>query len=557
MSAVEGTRASRPAMVVIDDDHEVGSAVERDLLRRYSERFRVLKAGSGTEALDLVSRVVVRGDPVALLLADQRMPEMTGVEFLARAMELVPEAKRVLLTAYADTEAAIRAINEIQLDHYLLKPWDPPEERLYPVLDDLLDDWQGSRRVGADNLRIVAHRWSAESHRLRDFLARNQVPNQWIDVEGAEAGSLLAAASLDASRLPIAFCPDGTVLVAPSPLEIAEHIGLKTQADLNFYDLVIVGGGPAGLASAVYGASEGLRTVVVEREAAGGQAGQSSRIENYLGFPSGLSGADLARRATAQAQRLGAEVLAAQEAIALEARSATRTIRMTDGSVSGYAVLLATGVSYRRLEAPGVAELAGKGVFYGSAASEVSGLDGRRAVVAGAANSAGQAAMYLSRFGPVTILCRASRLEKSMSSYLVDQIRATPNIDVRLEAQVAEAHGGDHLEALTIEWAGTREKVEAGGLFVFIGASPHTDWLAGLIARDERGFVLSGAQVLRAPDRTAPLWPLDRDPYLLETNVPGIFVAGDVRDQSVKRVASAVGEGAMAVMLVHQYLHPS
>lgn len=547
---------AKPSILSVDDDQEVRRAVERDLRRHFSESYRVLSAGSGAEALDLLGRVVLRGEEVALILSDQRMPEMTGVEFLGQAVKITPAAKRVLLTAYADTDAAIRAINEVHLDHYLMKPWHPPEERLYPLLDDLLGDWHASALAATEGVRVLGHRWSADSHRVRDFLTRNQIPHRWLDVEHEEGRLLLATAGLETTdRLPVLVFPDGSTLVDPTNSDIAERVGLRTRAELPFYDLVIVGGGPAGLAAAVYGASEGLRTVLVEREASGGQAGQSSRIENYLGFPSGLSGADLARRAIAQAERLGAELLSAQEVTAVEANGPARVVRLADGTELGcHALLIATGVSYRRLSAEGMDRLAGRGVYYGAALGEGSAFRDQPVFIVGAANSAGQAALHLAETADVTIVCRGDSIARSMSQYLVERIESHERITVRMGTQIVEAHGDTHLEGVTIEEGGERTHHDASGLFVFIGAEPHTEWLGRLVARSERGFVLSGADVARGGTGNAPPWPLARDPYLLETNVPGIFVAGDVRDQSIKRVASAVGEGAMAVAFIHQYL---
>jgi len=547
---------AKPVLLSVDDDTEVLRAVERDLRGHYAERFRILSAGSGVEALDLLQRVVLRGEEVALLLVDQRMPGMTGVEFLTAALEIAPSAKRVLLTAYADTEAAIRAINEVRLDHYLMKPWHPPEERLYPVLDDVLADWHASALAGAEAVRVIGHRWSADSHRIRDFMTRNQVAHRWLDVEQDEGRRLLAAADLEGDeRLPVLLFPDGSLLVAPSTAQLAERVGLRTTAELPFYDLVIVGGGPAGLAAAVYGASEGLRTVLVESEASGGQAGQSSRIENYLGFPAGLSGADLTRRAIAQAERLGAELLTGPEVSAIEANGPSRVVRLLHGGELGcHAVLIATGVAYRRLEADGAERFSGRGVYYGAALGEAAFFDGRPVVVVGGANSAGQAALHLALKAQVTMVVRGDSLEKSMSSYLVERIRAEPNIAVRLDAQVVEVNGAERLQGVTIDEAGTRSRLEADGVFVFIGAAPRTAWLRGLVACSAPGFVLSGPQVAQSARGDWARWPLERDPYLLETNVPGIFVAGDVREQSIKRVASAVGEGAMAVSFIHQYL---
>jgi thioredoxin reductase (NADPH) len=548
---------ARPVLVAVDDEPSVARAVERDLRRRYGREFRVLRAESGEEALAAVRESKLRGAPVALLLADQRMPAMSGVEFLEEAMRVAPEAKRVLLTAYADTQAAIDAINRVSLDHYLLKPWDPPEEQLYPVVDDLLDAWRADAPAAADRIRIVGHRWSRESHEARDFLARNQVPYRWLDVERDDEGGRIVAAAADGGTvLPLVLLPDGGVLRGPTVEELAEAAGVRRRAELPFYDLVIVGGGPAGLAAAVYGASEGLQTALIEREAPGGQAGQSSRIENYLGFPVGLSGGDLARRATAQAQRFGAELLTVQEVTEIEERGPVKVVRLAGSDELGAsAVIIATGVDYRRLEAPGVEELTGRGVYYGGSRSEGVSCRDERVVVVGGANSAGQAAIYFSGYAQrVTILYRGTSLAKSMSRYLIDTIEATPNIDVRLNAEVAAAHGTDSLERITVRdtATGADEEVSLAAMFVFIGARPQTDWLPAAVARDPRGFVLAGAEVQREGVR--PRWRLERDPHLLETSMPGVFVAGDVRSQSMKRVASAVGEGSMAVHFVHEYL---
>jgi len=550
------TPTPRALILAVDDDPAVGRAVERDLRRRYGSRYRVILADSGEAGVDVVEQVVRRGEPVALLVADQRMPGMSGVEFLSRALKMAPQAKRVLLTAYADTEAAIRAINDLRLDQYLMKPWDPPEERLYPVLDDLLEDWEAdsAARVAEPGLRLVGHRFSAEAHAARDFLARNGVPYRWLDVADPEAGRLMTAAAMDGSLLPVLFFEDGEVLVQPSQSDVAARIGLRTEAELPFYDLVIVGGGPAGLAAAVYGASEGLRTLLVERHAAGGQAGQSARIENYLGFPTGLSGADLARRATAQAQRLGAELLTAREVLSIRENGPARVVTLDgDEEIGCYSVVIATGVDYARLDAPGVERLTGAGIYYGAAPAEAGAVEGEDVVVVGAANSAGQAAVHLSgRARRVTMLVRADGLEKSMSHYLIEQIGALANIEVKTHAAVTAAAGGDQLEELTISVAGREERLSTRSAFVFIGARPQTEWLGDTVARDARGFILSGPAVARIEGRHR--WPLERDPFLLETSMPGVFVAGDVRDQSVKRVASAVGEGSMTVPFVHQYL---
>lgn len=547
----------KPVLLAVDDDHEVVRAVERDLRSRYAPNYAVLRAESGSEALDVLERLALRGDQVALLLADQRMPEMTGVEFLARTVEIAPEAKRVLLTAYADTDVAIRAINEIRLDYYLMKPWHPPEERLYPVLDDLLDDWrEGPTDVAADEgLCVIGQRWSDDLQAIRDLLANNHVPHRWLDAHDAEAQRLLEEAQLDGDRLPVVLFPEGEPLVAPSSAEVAARVGLQTQAENAVYDLVVIGAGPAGLAAAVYGASEGLRTVVIERGASGGQAAQSSRIENYLGFPSGLSGADLARRATTQARRFRAELLTAQETVGIGVGAGMRLVQLADGdTIATHTVLLATGVSYRRLDAAGADRLTGRGIWYGTASTgDAALLDGQEAFVVGGANSAGQAALHLARATNVTMLYRGDSLAKSMSQYLVDRIEATEQITVRLNSTVVEAQGEQSLEAITIHGPDGPERVPATALFVFVGAEPHTDWLGDTVARSDRGFILSGREVLQGT-KDCPRWPLKREPLPLETNVPGIFAAGDVREQSIKRVASAVGEGSMAVLLVHQFL---
>jgi thioredoxin reductase (NADPH) len=543
-------------MISVDDDPGVSRAVQRDLRRRYGERFRVLRAESGSQGLEILSQVHLREEEVALLVADQRMPRMNGVEFLEKAREMVPDAKRVLLTAYADTQAAIDAINRVALDHYLMKPWDPPEEQLYPVIDDLLSDWQAGL-LGEDGIRVVGHRFSRRSHELKDFLARNNVPYRWFDLANSpEAGILMEAADADPERLPLLVFPDGEVLVAPTNLDVAERVGLTTRADRPFYDLVVVGGGPAGLAAAVYGASEGLRTVLVERDAPGGQAGQSSRIENYLGFPVGLSGGDLARRATAQAQRFGAQLLSVRDAVGLEARGPARVLHLAGGDeIAAHAVVIATGVQYRTLAVPGVAELTGRGVYYGGSRAEALACRGERVVVVGGANSAGQAALHFAGFADhVTIVHRGADLRASMSRYLTDRIDEASNIEVRLGTEIAEAHGDASLEALTLadRRDGSRERLAAGAMFIFIGAQPNTEWLADSLARDDHGFIIAGPD-LRAPG-VRPPWPLERAPLLLESSLPGVFVAGDVRHQSIKRVAGAVGDGSMSVQFVHQYI---
>jgi thioredoxin reductase (NADPH) len=548
-----GQRRRRPAIVAVDDEPAVLAAVSRDLRRGVGERYRVLRATSGAEALELLRELRTRGDQVALLVADQRMPGMSGTEYLVEARKIVPDARRVLLTAYADTEAAIAAINEVALDYYLLKPWDPPEEHLFPVVEDLLGTWEAGAALEAGGVRIIGHRFSKDSHELRDFLARNRVPARWLDVErDGEARELLTVAGVDAERLPVALLEDGSVLERPTVLELAERLGVTGRPTSDHYDLVIVGGGPAGLAAAVYGASEGLRTVMVEREAPGGQAGQSSLIENYLGFPRGLTGSDLARRATDQARRLGAELLTIQDAVGLRVEGAGRFVELSGGSsLSGNCVLVASGVSYRQMEAPGFAELTGAGIYYGAAMVEARSCADQHVVIIGGANSAGQAAVFFADYAArVTMLVRAGSLAKGMSHYLVEQLEALPNVDVRTGAQAVAAEASDgRLRRLRIREADGAERLEeADACFVFIGALPRTDWLDGVVARDERGFILAG------PDARQATWPLKRDPHLLETSVPGVFVAGDVRARSIKRVASAVGEGSMAVSLIHQYL---
>jgi thioredoxin reductase (NADPH) len=543
----------RPAILAVDDDPAVLAAVARDLRRGFGEHYRILRATSGAEALELLHELLARADQVAMLIADQRMPGMSGTDYLVEARKLVPEAKRVLLTAYADTEAAIAAINEVALDYYLLKPWDPPEEQLFPVVEDLLTTWDAGAALEAGGVRVIGHRFSRESHDLRDFLARNRVPARWLDVErDGEAKELLKIAGVDADRLPVVLLEDGAVLERPTIFEMAERLGISHQPQLEHYDLVIVGGGPAGLAAAVYGASEGLRTVMVEREAPGGQAGQSSRIENYLGFPQGLPGSDLARRATDQARRLGAELLTVQDAVGLRAEGAGRLVELSGGGVlSSNCVLIASGVAYRQLDAPGFAELTGAGIYYGAAMTEARSCSDQTVVIIGGANSAGQAAVYFSDYAQrVTMLVRGPSLERSMSHYLIDQIGKLPNVEVRTRSEAVAAQSDDgHLRGLRVrDGDGTQSDLAADACFVFIGASPRTDWLDGVVARDRRGFILAG------PDAQPAGWPLRREPYLLETTVPGVFVAGDVRARSIKRVASAVGEGSMAVSLIHEYL---
>ncbi|MEV5106771.1 FAD-dependent oxidoreductase [Streptomyces massasporeus] len=551
---------ARTVIMTVDDDPGVSRAVARDLRRRYGASYRIVRAESGASALDALRELKLRGDLVAVILADYRMPQMNGIEFLEQALDVYPGARRVLLTAYADTNAAIDAINVVDLDHYLLKPWDPPEEKLYPVLDDLLQAWRTSDFRPVPSTKVVGHRWSSRSSDVREFLARNQVPYRWYSSDEPEGRRLLAAAGEDGLRLPVVITPDGTPLVEPEAVDLAARVGLATTPTADFYDLVVIGGGPAGLGAAVYGASEGLRTVLVERSATGGQAGQSSRIENYLGFPDGVSGAQLTDRARRQASKFGAEILTAREVTALEVNGAARIVRFSDGSaVAAHSVILATGVSYRQLAAPGCADLTGCGLYYGSALTEAPSCQDQDVFIVGGANSAGQAAMYLSRAAKsVTLLVRGESLSASMSHYLIQQIEESPNIQVRARTVVESAHGDGHLERLTLRDVdgGQTEQVDAQWVFVFIGAAPLTDWLDGTVLRDGRGFILAGPD-LSADGRPPEGWELDRPPYHLETNVPGVFVAGDARSESAKRVASAVGEGAMAVMLVHRYLEQS
>lgn len=556
----QAAESARTVIMTVDDDPGVSRAVARDLRRRYGESYRIVRAESGESALDALRELKLRGDLVAVMLADYRMPQMNGIEFLEQALDIYPGARRVLLTAYADTDAAIDAINVVDLDHYLLKPWDPPEEKLYPVLDDLLEAWRNSDYRPVPATKVVGHRWSARSSDVREFLARNQVPYRWYSADSPEGLRLLSAAGEDGQRLPLVVTADGSVLVEPEAPELAAEVGLATTPTADFYDLVVIGGGPAGLGAAVYGASEGLRTVLVERSATGGQAGQSSRIENYLGFPDGVSGAQLTDRARRQATKFGAEILTAREVTGLEANGSARVVHFADGSaVAAHAVILATGVSYRQLEAPGTPDLTGCGVYYGSALTEAASCQGHDVYIVGGANSAGQAAMYLARGAKsVTLLVRGPSLAASMSYYLIQQINEAENISVRTGTVVDAAHGSDHLEQLTLRdtETGATELVDAQWMFVFIGAAPLTDWLDGAVLRDERGFILAGPD-LSADGKPPAGWELDRSPYHLETNIPGVFVAGDARAESAKRVASAVGEGAMAVMLVHRYLEQS
>lgn len=548
----------KPVLLAVDDEPEVLRAVERDLRQKFGAEYRIVRAGSGPAALDALKQLKVRGDPVALLLVDQRMPGMTGLEFLEQALTLYPEAKRVLLTAYADTDAAIQAINAVRIHYYLLKPWHPPEERLYPVLSDLLEDWRASFHPPFEGLRLVSPRWSPSSFQIKEFLTRNQIPYQWLDTEKSEEARRLIESS-GKEHIPLVFFPDGTVMEVPTLSDLANKIGLRTRAERPFYDLVVVGGGPSGLAAAVYGASEGLRTLVVESSAPGGQAGMSARIENYLGFPAGLSGEDLARRAVAQCRRFGVEILTPQEATGLRVEDPYRIVTLSDGSeLSCHALIISSGVSYRRLEVPGLNELTGAGVYYGGALFEALSVQGEDIFIVGGANSAGQAAVHFAKYArSVTMVVRADSLSQGMSWYLINQIQATANIRVLLNSEVTGAQGDGRLQSLTItnNETGRVETVPATAIFIFIGALPHTGWLEGVVARESHGFVLTGPDLPRLGDGRRPKgWPLERDPFLLETNVPGVFAAGDVRAGSIKRVATAVGEGAMAVQFVHRYL---
>jgi thioredoxin reductase (NADPH) len=552
---------AKPILLTVDDDPDVLRAIERDLRSKYGAEYRVIGSDSPEGALDLLKQLKVRNDSVALMLADQRMPHMDGVEFLKEATRLFPDAKRALLTAYADTTAAISAINQANIHYFFMKPWDPPADNLYPQLDDLLDDWQASYRPTFEGIRVLGTRWSRRSYELRDFLARNHVPYQWIDVEASandpETKRLLEALGDEATELPVVLFPDGTKLLEGAPTEVAQKVGLRTRAQTSFYDLAIIGGGPAGLAAAVYGASEGLHTVMIEREAPGGQAGMSSRIENYLGFPNGLSGGDLARRAVVQARRFGVEILSPQEVVGVRREGSYRIIKLADGlELSCHALMIATGVQWRRLEAPGIDRLQGSGVYYGGGATEAMACKDENVYIVGGANSAGQAAMNFAKYAQrVVILVRGDSLASTMSQYLIDQIKEMPNIQLWAHASVSEVHGDTHLEEVSVLCSDTSkiERVPASSMFIFIGALPRTDWLGDLVERDERGFLLTGPDLIR--DGQHPKgWALERDPFLLETNVPGIFAVGDVRHGSVKRVASGVGEGSVAVQFIHQYL---
>ena len=551
----------KPTLLTVDDDPNVLRAIERDLRAHYGEKYRVLRANSGDAGLDLLRELKVRNDAVALLLADQRMPQMDGIGFLNHAKKLYPDAKRALLTAYADTSAAINAINEVNVHYFFLKPWDPPSQHLYPVLDDLLEEWTASYRPPYEGIRVLGTRWSPRAYEMRDFLARNHVPYQWIDVElsadDAETKQLITSLNEDVAHLPLTLFPDGTRMSQSTPAKLAEKIGLRTRAETQFYDFAIIGGGPGGLAAAVYGASEGLKTVMIDREAPGGQAGLSSRIENYLGFPSGLSGNDLARRAVLQAQRFGVEIIAPQEVVGLRTEGPYRIVKLADSNeISCHAALIATGVQWRRLGVPGIDRLQGAGVYYGGGSQEAISCKGDTVCVVGGANSAGQAALNFAEYAEkVLMLVRGDSLSATMSRYLIDQIEKTPRIQVWTHAEIGEAHGETHLEEISVRCSDTDtlERVPANAMFIYIGCLPRTEWLEGTVVRDDRGFVLAGPDLLKNGKRPAG-WNLDRDPYLLESSLPGVFVAGDVRYGSIKRVASAVGEGAIAVQFIHRYM---
>jgi thioredoxin reductase (NADPH) len=548
----------KPVILAVDDVPEVLNAVDRDLRQHFRADYRVMKVGSGAEALDTTRQLKQRGNMVALFLVDERMPEMTGTEFLGEAIKLYPDARKVLLTAYADTETAIAAINHIGLDHYLLKPWEPPAERLYPVLDDLLMDWRARNRPPFDGIRIAGTALSSSSYALKDFLSGNQVPYQWVDLdEDAPTRELVTAMPDGMQKLPVVFFPDGTTFVQPTPRQLAERLGMQTQAQRPFYDLIVIGGGPAGLAAAVYGASEGLRTILVERYATGGQAGTSSQIENYLGFPTGVSGADLARRATIQAKRFGTEILTAQDVVEIKRNDPYRIVKLSDGSeLNGYAVLIASGMEVRRLDVPGIEPLVGAGVFYGAALTEAAAYRDRDVFVVGGANSAGQGAMFFSRHAKsVTMLIRGSTLSTSMSQYLVDRINETKNVRVLPNSVVRGVTGTDRLESISVENLETKETTDfpAAAMFIFIGTAPRTAMVSGLVEMDGQGFILTGRDLM-IDGRPPREWPLHRDPFLFETSVPGVFAAGDARRGSGKRVASAVGEGSATVSMIHEYL---
>jgi thioredoxin reductase (NADPH) len=549
---------TKPIILLVDDDPPVLNALERDLRQHYGEEYQIVKAGSGTHALKAIMSFKKRDVPIALFLVDERMPEMTGTELLFEARKFYPEARKVLLTAYSDTEVAIAGINKLGLDYYFKKPWDPPEEVLYPVLDDLLSDWLATVSIPYEGIRVAGTLWSASSHETKDFLAHNLIPYQWLDIEkNAETRTLVEASVGEHPDLPVVFFPDGTVLENPDFRTLAGKSGLQTEAEEAFYDLIIIGAGPAGLGAAVYGASEGMSTLLVDKEAPGGQAGTSSRIENYLGFPKGLTGADLARRATAQAKRLGAEILIAQPVMNVRVEDPYRFVVLADGTEIGCrALVIATGVTTQKLQLPGVERLAGAGIYYGASLTEAAYYRGQPIFVIGGANSAGQAAMFFSRYASeVTMVVRSSALSKSMSHYLIDQIASRANIKVLTRSVATAIHGEDRLESVTIKNTdtGETETSDVPAMFIFIGASPHSEMVAGVVERNRSGFIPTGPDLVG--DGARPMnWKLRRPPYLLETNVPGIFAAGDVRQGAVRRVASAVGQGAIAVSFVHQYL---
>lgn len=552
---------TRPVILAVDDDAEVLSAISRDLRQRYRSEYRIVAASSGEEALEAIRTFSERGTPIALFLVDQRMPGMSGTELLAEARKLYPDTRKVLLTAYADTEAAIASINQVGLDHYLLKPWTPPDVRLYPVIDDLLSEWTARARLPYEGIRLAGSRWSRQCYLAKDFLSRNNVPYQWIDIDhDAAMREVASRLSPELAQLPVILFPDGGHLVNPTIPDLAERVGLKVKATLPFYDLIVVGGGPAGLANAVYGASEGLKTLLVEQNAPGGQAGTSSRIENYLGFPSGITGADLAQRATAQARRFGVEILTAQEVVGLRRNDPYRIVRLSDGSeVSAKAVVIATGMSVRMLDVPGIEPLLGAGVYYGAALSEAAAYRDADVCVVGGANSAGQGALFFARYArKVTMLVRASGLQTSMSHYLVTRIEETPNIEVMAGAQVVGVSGTGHLECVRLRQvqSGEEHEMQAAAMFIFIGAAPRTEMLADVLVRDEKGFIVTGLDLLDAggPGGRPKGWTLDRDPFMFETSIPGVFAAGDVRSGANRRVAAAVGEGSAAIYTVHRYL---
>ncbi|MGD2026201.1 MAG: FAD-dependent oxidoreductase [Anaerolineales bacterium] len=549
---------AKPVILSVDDEPQVLNAINRDLRQHYGKNYRILKAGSGQEALEIVTELKKRNDTVAIFVSDQRMPDMEGTEFLTEAIKFYPDARKVLLTAYADTEAAITSINTIELDYYLLKPWDPPEENLYPILDDLLSDWLAVYSPPYDGIRVAGTLWSASSHHTKDFLARNRIPYQWLDVElDSEAQTMVEAVQTEKKQLPVVFFPDGEVMINPDYQTLANKVGLKTEASAPFYDFIIIGGGPAGLGAAVYSASEGLKTLLVEKEATGGQAGTSSRIENYLGFPKGISGADLARRATDQSIRLGCEILTAQEVDQVKLDDPYKIVHLKGGQeITTKALLIATGVTVRELDAPGIKKYTGAGVYYGAALTEAANYRDKHVFVVGGANSAGQGAMYFARYSSkVTMLVRGDSLTTSMSQYLIDQIDAQDNIEVLTNTEVFEISGNDRLQQITY-FNNVSEKqttLPAAAVYIFIGAKPHTDMIADIVECNRAGFIPTGPDLMR--DGKPPRgWTLKRDPFLLETSVPGIFAAGDVRQGAVRRVASAVGYGAIAVSQVHQYL---